>query len=69
MVGQLEFGLRATLCRQLAEREPENWAVWMAEAETWSRLSKEANRSVAEEKISSGIVSLREQPDWVSKAY
>jgi hypothetical protein len=69
MAGQLEFGLRARLCRQLAQREPENRAFWMAEAETWARLSKEADRSAAEQKIKSGIVTLREQPDWVSKAY
>jgi hypothetical protein len=34
----------------------------MAEAENWSRLSKERSRDAAEEKISSGITaSLREQ--------
>jgi hypothetical protein len=33
----------------------------MAEAENWSRLSKERSRGAVEEKISSGItVSLRE---------
>ena len=62
MTGQLEFDLRATLCRQLAEREPANRAFWMAEAENWSRLSKEKSRGAAEEKINSGIkVSLREK--------
>jgi hypothetical protein len=44
MIDQLEFDLRATLCRQLAEREPANRAFWMAEAESWSRLSKEKSR-------------------------
>jgi hypothetical protein len=64
MIEQLEFGLRATLCRQLAQREPENRALWMAEAESWSRLSKERSRSAAQEKICSGIAaSLREQSD------
>ena len=61
MTGQLEFDLRATLCRQLAEREPANRAFWMAEAENWSRLSKE-KCGAAEEKINSGVtVSLREK--------
>ena len=64
MAGQLEFYLRATLCRRLAQREPANRALWMAEAENWSRLSKEGSRSAAEEKISSVVAaSLREQPD------
>ena len=62
MTGQLEFSLRATLCRKLAKREPANRILWMAEAESWSRLSKERNRGAAEEKISSSITaSLREQ--------
>ena len=62
MTGQLEFSLRATLCRKLAKREPANRVLWMAEAETWSRLSKERSRGAVEEKISSGItMSLREQ--------
>jgi hypothetical protein len=56
MTGQSEFDLRATLCRQLAQREPANRALWMAEAESWSRLSKEGGRNVAEEKISSGPI-------------
>ena len=62
MIDQLEFDLRATLCRQLAEREPANRAFWMAEAESWSRLSKEKSRGAesrgaAEEKINSGITA------------
>ena len=65
MTDQLECNLRATLCRQLAKREPANRTLWIAEAENWSRLSKERNRGAAEEaeeKISSGITaSLREQ--------
>ena len=52
---QSEFDLRAALCRKLAKREPENRAYWMAEAETWSRLSKEGSRGAAEERMSSGI--------------
>ncbi|MCK1515496.1 hypothetical protein IVB22_23670 [Bradyrhizobium sp. 190] len=64
MAGQWEFDLRATLCRQLAQREPENRALWMAEAENWSRLSKEGNRGAAEERICSGIAaSLRVQAE------
>ena len=62
MIDQLEFNLRATLCRQLAKREPANRILWMAEAENWSRLSKERSHGGAEEKVSSGVTaSLREQ--------
>ena len=62
MIDQLEFALRAALCRQLANREPANRAIWMAEAENWSRLSKGRGRGAAEEEISSGITaSLREK--------
>jgi hypothetical protein len=57
MIDQLEFDLRATLCRQLAIREPANRIFWMAEAENWSRLSKERSRGVVEEKIDSGIAA------------
>ena len=42
MVDQLELSSRAALCRDLARREPENRVYWMAEAENWSRLSKES---------------------------
>jgi hypothetical protein len=56
MTGQSEFDLRATLCRQLAQREPANRALWMAEAESWSRLSKEGSRGATEEKISSAPI-------------
>jgi hypothetical protein len=66
MTGQSEFDLRARLCRQLAQREPENRALWMAEAENWSRLSKEGSRGAAEEKINYGVAaSLREQSDRI----
>jgi hypothetical protein len=40
MASQLELSARAALCRQLAKREPANRALWLAEAENWSRLSK-----------------------------
>jgi hypothetical protein len=39
MASQLELHSRAALCRQLAKREPENRVLWMAEAESWTRLS------------------------------
>lgn len=41
MISQLEFSSRAALCRKLAKQEPTNRALWMAEAESWLRLSKE----------------------------
>jgi hypothetical protein len=44
MTGQLEFNSRAELCRQLAELEPANRILWMAEAENWSRLSQDKFR-------------------------
>lgn len=63
MTGQLEFNLRATLCRQLAKREPANRILWMAEAENWSRLSKLKRRSAAEEKNDTDLAArLRELP-------
>ena len=38
---QSELNSRAALCKKLAQREPANRTLWMAEAENWSRLSKE----------------------------
>ena len=61
MIDHLEFDLRATLCRQLAIREPANRIFWMAEAENWSRLSIERSRGAAEESIDSGIAASRRE--------
>ena len=64
MTGQLEFSLRATLCRKLAKREPANRVLWMAEAEDLVPPveRREAGGAAAEGKTSSGITaSLREQ--------
>jgi hypothetical protein len=44
MSSQLECSARAALCMRLAKREPANRYLWMAEAENWSRLSKEVSR-------------------------
>jgi hypothetical protein len=44
MSSQLECSARAALCMSLARREPANRDLWMAEAENWSRLSKETSR-------------------------
>ena len=44
MTSWFEFSSRAALCRQLARQEPFNRALWMAEAENWSRLSKKIPR-------------------------
>ena len=41
MIDQSELNSRAALCRKLAQREPANRTFWIAEAENWSRLSKE----------------------------
>jgi len=60
MTSQSELNWRAALCRQLAKQEPANRGLWMAEAENWSRLSKEKLRREAAAKIASGIfASLR----------
>jgi hypothetical protein len=50
MTGQLELASRAELCRQLAELEPANRILWMAEAENWSRLSLDKFRNEAGER-------------------
>ena len=42
MAGPLELRWRALLCRRLAAQEPANRVFWMAEADNWSRLSREA---------------------------
>jgi hypothetical protein len=41
MASQLELSSRATLCRQLAQREPNSRVYWLAEADNWSRLSRD----------------------------
>ena len=41
MTSHLELSSRAALCRQLARREPNSKIYWLAEAENWSRLSRE----------------------------
>ena len=62
MTDQSELNSRAVLCRKLAQREPGNRTFWMAEAENWSRLSKERFQSEDNVKIDSGIlVCLRMQ--------
>jgi hypothetical protein len=34
-----DFEACATLCRKLAEREPENRRLWLAEADRWLQLA------------------------------
>jgi hypothetical protein len=41
MTSHLELWSRAALCRQLARREPKSKTYWLAEAESWLRLSRE----------------------------
>jgi hypothetical protein len=55
MTSQLELNSRAELCRQLAELEPANRILWMAEAENWSRISQDKFRDEAGERADSGI--------------
>jgi len=62
MTDQSELNSRAALCRELAQREPANRTFWIAEAENWSRLSKEKRYGEDSVKIDSGIlVRLRVQ--------
>jgi hypothetical protein len=57
MADQSELNLRAALCRRLAQREPANRTFWIAEAENWSRLSKEKPRREDSVEIDSGILA------------
>ena len=57
MIDQSELNSRAALCLKLAQREPANRAFWIAEAENWSRLSKEKSRSDDIVKINYGILA------------
>ncbi|MBX9650124.1 MAG: hypothetical protein K2X57_24050 [Xanthobacteraceae bacterium] len=40
MTSHLELSSRAALCRELARREPNSKTYWLAEAESWLRLSR-----------------------------
>jgi hypothetical protein len=57
MVDPLELSSRATLCRKLAQREPENRVYWIAEAENWSRLSKESPAGEDNPDAGSGVLA------------
>jgi hypothetical protein len=62
MTDQSELNSRAALCRKLAQCEPANRIFWIAEAENWSRLSKQKRKGKERAKIDSGImVRLRMQ--------
>ena len=57
MVDQLELSSRASLCRKLAQREPANRLYWIAEAENWSRLSKESLSGEDSPDAGSGVLA------------
>ena len=57
MTDQSELNSRAVLCRKLAQLEPANRTFWMAEAEKWSRLSKEQLHGEDSVRIDSGILA------------
>lgn len=69
MTSQSELRSRAALCAQLAEREPANRALWMAEAETWARLSTESfpanqgKRRAADNNASTRLTDIRRRSD------
>jgi hypothetical protein len=46
MASHQELNSRAALCRRLAAREPSGKAYWLAEAESWSRLSREPGHAI-----------------------
>lgn len=50
MMRHHELSSRAALCRQLARREPNSKIYWLAEAENWSRLSREPVNAVRNER-------------------
>jgi hypothetical protein len=56
MTDQAELNSRAALCRKLAQREPANRIFWIAEAESWSRLSKKRHHGKDGVEIDSGIL-------------
>jgi hypothetical protein len=47
MASQLELRSRAALCIQLANREPANRVLWIAEAESWSRQAASQSKHQA----------------------
>ena len=49
MISHFEMSSRAALCRRLAKRERNNGALWLAEAERWSRLAQDEVASHYEE--------------------
>jgi hypothetical protein len=49
MTSHLELNSRAALCRRLAAREPSGKAYWLAEADSWLRLSREPGHAVVTE--------------------
>jgi hypothetical protein len=57
MTNRSELNSRAALCRKLAQREPANRTFWMAEAESWSRLSKKKPHDEDRLEIDCGIVA------------
>ena len=57
MTDHSELDSRAALCRKLAQREPANRTFWMAEAEKWSRLSKEKPHDEDSVEIDSRILA------------
>jgi hypothetical protein len=68
MISRLELNSRIRLCRQLAKREPANRALWMAEAGTWSRLSKEKFQGEARAKAKIGSRILARLRAWSARS-
>jgi hypothetical protein len=68
MTNPVEFSSRAALCRQLAKREPVNGVLWMAEAASWSRLSKEKSRAVQRAFVGPDVLGSRQLRLWFRTA-
>jgi hypothetical protein len=69
MACQQELSARAALCKQLAKREPTNRVLWTAEAEFWSRLSKEKIRDEQEIRQENSWSGTRDQMNARSRCY
>jgi len=65
MITQTELSLRAALCRQLAQREPNSKVYWLAEAEKWLRLCHKPihlERTGDEDPLEQFLARMRSRP-------
>ena len=71
-MGTLESSARAHLCRRLAEFEPHNRDLWLAEADRWSRLAQTEQQAEPPEPDLQGARPLNKRADalrtWLRKS-